>query len=1109
MKKLCFIIIALMLFSFKLPDVSAYSKGDLVGYHYDSKTDYTGYGLPFYTHYMKVSGVNKDIICLQPGFAAKRSGSNLYVRFKYTYDDPVDYKAYIAGIDKLQSKIAGDFSNVAATNAVRAFNMIWTNSGLSPGLNTGSGRICESDYCGHYRIAAYFYNRMVNYYPQTIKNATGKSLPGKASGTSSHGLSTNMKDTTVRYIEEALTAAKAVREADAYKNGTVKIDNLITPVEQKNSNGKHYKEHIRKVTLNTINPDTGAYLTFSCSSCEKRNIDYTIKASKNQNSGYQTLSKSNGKYKILLKSLGTEDGKGSFYLKITFSTSKDLNECKNTNNTIYYVNAYVTKADGADKELYVLANKDSKGNLLTPSNGYQNFLYVKKSDTSDSKTDYAKSQIKICGEEQAPSCDDLYNEYIDSKDTNTEKDLIKDCCNSYIKQKDPAMYAEKCDSNIPACEVKYNAYKLDKENELKILDLKDNCCPPKDGYLENLGEFEAQNFIRKYCDSEKKYDCITKVNDVKCNEKESVINITEGLKVNKTDCTYENKKNVLSCVLANKDFANNNYKAETDGLQSNPYCSFYCNEDYEITLPGIKKLDSGRKIYLEANISGIKTCYSDLIDYDKFEFDLEDAQVKAKNAYTAYQNSKTSTNKSKLDNANKKIDTIVEQYNSCVQKYDDKKKNTSSEFYKYNPKIKFNYNDEGFKNDIKNLEMAAVNTKFTDYSLDICYNPLIGDYYECNDSSTTTKSQVIEIVKYTTTGEKKEKIDISTATFVKHSQKVSAKYIFPDQYFIIPGSGAIASEKKDNYTPLGNYVPVSLTAKTGSYQYTLEIDDLGEYYSGSKKGELGRLWGDENSVFNKVLNTKGKDTCNEEVNDIVESKNSSINSGKYVCYYKINCPDCPTDCEPPCKICAGDCDTNCDNCIIVNGESNFSYRAITPENINPNNRVLGKNWKYNEKNIKTTTELKAYNTTNEIVSNGEKIYSDDSNEMVLEVKLKPDMIKSIKEYNEKSEVISKGGFANSTLECYPYVESGVTYNNVFCYSTYLDFLIEKYGSGPNGAFIFKKNRIPKANRAASTNQNSSKKNSYWTTWTDVLNSSRFTVNTSFEKYLDGAGPSYR
>ena len=93
MKKVCFVFIILMLFSFNISNVDAYSKGDFIGTHSDSQTGYSGYGVEFYSHDLTISGSTKNIICLQPGYAAKRDGGNLYVRLKYTYDNSIDVKA--------------------------------------------------------------------------------------------------------------------------------------------------------------------------------------------------------------------------------------------------------------------------------------------------------------------------------------------------------------------------------------------------------------------------------------------------------------------------------------------------------------------------------------------------------------------------------------------------------------------------------------------------------------------------------------------------------------------------------------------------------------------------------------------------------------------------------------------------------------------------------------------------------------------------------------------------------------------------------------------------------------------------------------------------------
>ncbi len=174
---------------------------------------------------------------------------------------------------------------------------------------------------------------------------------------------------------------------------------------------------------------------------------------------------------------------------------------------------------------------------------------------------------------------------------------------------------------------------------------------------------------------------------------------------------------------------------------------------------------------------------------------------------------------------------------------------------------------------------------------------------------------------------------------------------------------------------------------------------------------------------------------------------------------------------------------------------------------------MGANWNYDENNIKTTTELKAYATTNDILTKGEKVYESDSDDVVLSVKLTQTMIRDIKNYNDKYD--DNGGYASNSLKCYDYKDKyNIVYENIYCYSTFIDEMAEKYSDN----FKFTKDRISSEDvRKNVNNQCENGANCYWTTWTDALNDSNFRIATKIERfdptkftnYADGSGPSYR
>lgn len=160
------------------------------------------------------------------------------------------------------------------------------------------------------------------------------------------------------------------------------------------------------------------------------------------------------------------------------------------------------------------------------------------------------------------------------------------------------------------------------------------------------------------------------------------------------------------------------------------------------------------------------------------------------------------------------------------------------------------------------------------------------------------------------------------------------------------------------------------------------------------------------------------------------------------------------------------------------GQVLLDFRTITPSNIKPNNRELGYNWNTKKaKNNKLVAE-KAKNTINEIearvnvdvdTASDNKINS--VNDYTLKVKMTPDMAAKIKEYNRKQE--GKGSYNNDTLTCADYTvdkyngnkasctKAGYTFEdnkckapNVFCYSSFIDSLV----NGDFGGEVDAKNR---------------------------------------------------
>ena len=199
----------------------------------------------------------------------------------------------------------------------------------------------------------------------------------------------------------------------------------------------------------------------------------------------------------------------------------------------------------------------------------------------------------------------------------------------------------------------------------------------------------------------------------------------------------------------------------------------------------------------------------------------------------------------------------------------------------------------------------------------------------------------------------------------------------------------------------------------------------------------------------------------------------------------------------------GDCPVICEVCI----RNNIVYRTITPADINPNDRTLGKNWRFDKDNITTGMELKAYVTTNEIIEDNERIFdinvdSEDNEEFAIEITMDASTINYIKKYNQGRE------FTDNSLDCYDYKNSkdGIVYKNIFCYSKFIDKLInEKKGD----IKISVRRPISKSDR----NNYNTDKIGYWTVWPKAIWNVKTTQEISYYQTNFGEenniGPSWK
>lgn len=322
---------------------------------------------------------------------------------------------------------------------------------------------------------------------------------------------------------------------------------------------------------------------------------------------------------------------------------------------------------------------------------------------------------------------------------------------------------------------------------------------------------------------------------------------------------------------------------------------------------------------------------------------------------------------------------------------------------------------------------------------------------------------------------------ISQAAFVKKYVEKEQDYITPTAFYQIAANGKITVNSgytgdKVQLEALINSLPVS-TKTVGGGIFKLNIEWLGEFYD--KDNAVGRLM--------DIPGVAWTDRRQGGTTFMDSPKHQDSFTGDYKCYYESpcrpdDCPNCDFVCEgedcdwiqcPECKI-------DCTNCIFDLNKLNVNFRTISTTNFNSANRTYGYNWITSSStqalqllNKKADATIKEIEEVNESIYDPEGKTSDGSSALALSIKLTPQAIRELKNYNEKHS--SDGGYINDSLTCYDAEVNGKTYKNIYCYSEVIDELVKNYEvTIPDG-----KRLDSETARAASQNQNG-----YWELWSD-------------------------
>jgi len=309
------------------------------------------------------------------------------------------------------------------------------------------------------------------------------------------------------------------------------------------------------------------------------------------------------------------------------------------------------------------------------------------------------------------------------------------------------------------------------------------------------------------------------------------------------------------------------------------------------------------------------------------------------------------------------------------------------------------------------------------------------DYTSCTGKTSSSRQGSLETMAYIVCDDdtgcivenRKEYSDISNANYVSKTSDIAVNYIPKTLFYNVYSSGEITDTKADDNVELTNKLPVALNRDRGIYKYTVNVENLGEFYDRPTKGNLGRYVGASTAVVDPdtlVYN------CAYLVN-IVESNG-------WVCDFDDNCTDdCISNCQGPnCgeDYCEGaDCIHECIGmgCIYdTTAGSSILEKVVSLSKLFPNGT--------NSYNWNQSRNDKADKTVTEIESLGNNVYDE---QPILSVTINGSTGAAIRKHND--EVENQGGYSNSSLDCYALGGN----NEIACYSRFITGLMEgDYGN---------------------------------------------------------------
>ena len=429
----------------------------------------------------------------------------------------------------------------------------------------------------------------------------------------------------------------------------------------------------------------------------------------------------------------------------------------------------------------------------------------------------------------------------------------------------------------------------------------------------------------------------------------------------------------------------------------------------------------------------------------------------------SYFQSQRESARNALADALSNLNRIIQQYNSCsgavnnstVESFTSGLTDTPASSsdatswtndMRFDPTVTFNYNQDYMNQMNGTFEQTSVSGPSATTTMYCDGN--VNEQYGCIGTSTgSVQSAPQSIFICNLNGCQNVSINVSTADYVQKSKVASGTYAPNNEFSTYTQYGTIkfkhdACEGNDclwSNLP-EDALPVSLITQTGVFPFVINYTNIGQDNS---NGALGRLAGNSTSVLTEYNELDPSVRCTTTDDYLTQDAG-------YVCHYLTNCNDeehCDFTCddENNCEFTEDDCDDDhctltCENCIFDGETNNFSYRTITLNNLNPNERSLGFNWS----NVKGQATQKA------VEDDGETIYETPQYSYTLT----PSNLSKIREYNNQAgsytnayipdEYATKVG--NTSLSCqtmsYNGEDPGLNYN---CRSNFLE-LIEVSGN---------------------------------------------------------------